>query len=38
MAKQILENECSTFEEITYALGYEDVNAFRKVFIKHTGI
>lgn len=37
-AKCILENQSKTFEEIAFMLGYEDVCAFRKVFVKHTGI
>lgn len=37
-AKQILESERRTFEEISFMLGYEDVNAFRKIFVKLTGI
>jgi transcriptional regulator GlxA family with amidase domain len=37
-AKELLENERITFEEIAYSLGYEDVNAFRKIFVRQTGI
>lgn len=37
-AKQILENERRTFEEISFLMGYEDVHAFRKIFVKQTGI
>lgn len=37
-AKYILENDNKTFEEISFMLGYEDVSAFRKVFVKHTGV
>lgn len=37
-AKQMLESERKTFEEIAFDLAYEDVNAFRKIFIKFTGI
>ena len=38
IAKNMLESESETFEEIVYAVGYEDVNAFRKVFKNLTGI
>ena len=37
-AKKMLENEDKTFEEIVLELGYEDVNSFRKIFVKFTGI
>lgn len=37
-AKQMLESERKTFEEIAFDLAYEDVNAFRKIFVKFTGI
>ena len=35
-AKQLLETGFQTFDEISYHVGYEDSNFFRKVFIKHT--
>jgi transcriptional regulator GlxA family with amidase domain len=38
VAKQLLETGFQTFEEISYRVGYEDSNFFRKVFIKHTGL
>lgn len=37
-AKRNLESGKKTFEEITFDIGYEDVNAFRNVFIKYAGI
>lgn len=37
-AKRILEAEKKSFEEIVYEVGYEDINAFRKLFIRVTGI
>jgi len=37
-AKEMLENGYKSFEEIAFHLGYEDVNAFRKVFMKLVGI
>jgi len=37
-AKKILETENMTFEEISYAVGYENSSFFRKIFIKHTGL
>ncbi|MCG8700387.1 MAG: helix-turn-helix domain-containing protein [Bacteroidales bacterium] len=37
-AKEMLECEQVTFEEIAFVMGYEDVNAFRKIFLKHAGI
>ncbi len=36
-AKKMLESENRTVEEIVYEVGYEDTNAFRKLFVKHTG-
>ena len=37
-AKEMLEMDRTTFEEISFSLGYEDVNAFRKIFVRLTGI
>lgn len=37
-AKQMLETDRQTFDEISYRAGYEDASYFRKVFIKHTGL
>ncbi len=37
-AKHILETENKLFEEVVFDIGYEDANAFRKLFVKHTGI
>ena len=37
-AKQMLEKGHMTFSEITYAVGYEDISFFRKVFIRLTGL
>ncbi len=37
-AKQLLETGQKTFEEISYHVGYEDSNFFRKVFVKQTGL
>lgn len=37
IAKTKLESESTPFEEIVYEVGYEDINAFRKVFKKFTG-
>jgi transcriptional regulator GlxA family with amidase domain len=37
-AKQLLETGVQTFDEISYHVGYEDSNFFRKVFVKHTGL
>lgn len=37
-AKRMLETEASTIEEIMYALGYQDKNAFRRAFVKHAGL
>src|SRR5258707_622963 len=36
-AKNLLEKTNLTFEEITYRIGYNDVNTFRNVFKKYTG-
>lgn len=37
-AKERLETTVDTVNEITWSVGYEDVNSFRRLFIKHTGI
>ncbi len=37
-AKKILESELKTLDEISYQVGYEDSNFFKKVFVKHTGL
>jgi transcriptional regulator GlxA family with amidase domain len=38
LAKKQLESSRKTVGEIIYDIGYKDVNAFRKVFKKHTNI
>lgn len=37
-AKRLLEGGTHTFSEITYAVGYEDIPFFRKLFIRLTGM
>lgn len=37
-AKQLLERSRDTVNEITWKIGYEDINSFRRLFIKHTGL
>ncbi|MCP3941744.1 MAG: helix-turn-helix domain-containing protein [Desulfobacteraceae bacterium] len=37
-AKRELETTTRTINEITWASGYEDINSFRKLFKKHTGV
>lgn len=37
-AKRLLEEGGQTFSEITYAVGYEDISFFRKIFIRLTGL
>lgn len=37
-AKTLLEKPYSTFEEVTYCVGYEDISSFRKIFQRHTGL
>jgi transcriptional regulator GlxA family with amidase domain len=37
-ARQLLEEGIATFSEITYAVGYEDISFFRKLFIRLTGL
>lgn len=37
-AKRMLEEGASSFSEITYAVGYEDIPFFRKIFIRLTGL
>jgi transcriptional regulator GlxA family with amidase domain len=38
VAKQILEGKNSSFDEISYEVGYENSSFFRKIFQKHTGL
>ncbi len=37
-AKQNLETTLDTINEITWQVGYEDVNSFRRLFKRHTGM
>ena len=37
-AKQLLEEKNSTFDEVSFDVGYENASYFRKVFSKHTGL
>ncbi len=37
-AKRFLERTLDTVNEITWKVGYEDINSFRRLFIKHTGL
>ncbi|MDZ4163867.1 MAG: helix-turn-helix domain-containing protein [Smithellaceae bacterium] len=37
-AKALLERPYSTFEEVTWQVGYEDISSFRNVFQRHTGL
>jgi AraC-like DNA-binding protein len=37
-AKRLLEQGPRSFDEITYAVGYEDASTFRKIFSKQTGL
>ncbi len=37
-AKRLLERTRETVNEITWKVGYEDINSFRRLFIKHTGM
>lgn len=37
-AKQLLENSIETINEITWKVGYEDINSFRRLFKKNTGM
>ena len=37
-AKKMLENTMNTVNEITWKIGYEDINSFRRLFRKHTGL
>jgi transcriptional regulator GlxA family with amidase domain len=38
LAKKQLESSRKTVNEIIYEIGYKDVNAFRKVFKRHTSL
>ncbi len=38
IAKEKLETTKDSFGEITWHVGYEDVNSFRKLFMKHTDL
>ncbi len=37
-AKQLLESSIETINEITWKVGYEDINSFRRLFKKNTGL
>jgi len=37
-AKRLLERTRETINEITWKVGYEDINSFRRLFNKHTGM
>jgi transcriptional regulator GlxA family with amidase domain len=37
-AKRMFETENLSFDEIAYNVGYEDASAFRKIFLKQTGL
>ncbi|MDW7747127.1 GlxA family transcriptional regulator [Halomonas sp.] len=37
-ARELLENRRDSVEKVALAVGYEDTSAFRKMFIKHTGL
>lgn len=37
-AKRLLERTRDTVNEITWKVGYEDINSFRRLFIKHAGL
>lgn len=37
-AKRLLENSRNSVNEITWQVGYEDVNSFRRLFRRHTGM
>lgn len=38
MAKQLLEEKNSSFDEISCKVGYENISFFRRIFQKHTGL
>ncbi len=38
VAKQILEEKSSSFDEVSYEVGYENSSFFRKIFQKQTGL
>ena len=37
-ARELLENRRDSIEQVALTVGYEDISAFRKMFIKHTGL
>ncbi len=37
-AKKIIESQSASFDEISYATGYENTGHFREIFKKHTGL
>ncbi len=37
-AKQILENDLSNIDEISWTVGYDDSSHFNKIFVRHTGL
>ena len=38
VAKQLLEEKNSSFDEVSYEVGYENSSFFSKIFVKHTGL
>jgi transcriptional regulator GlxA family with amidase domain len=38
VAKDMMETQNLSFDEIAYRVGYEDTSAFRKIFLKQTGL
>lgn len=37
-ARELLENHRDSVEQVALAVGYQDTSAFRKMFLKHTGL
>ncbi|MBL6968130.1 MAG: helix-turn-helix domain-containing protein [Desulfobacteraceae bacterium] len=37
-AKNMIETQNLSFDEIAFRVGYEDTSAFRKIFLKQTGL
>jgi len=37
-AKRMMETQTLSFDEIAYRVGYEDASAFRKIFLRQTGV
>ena len=38
MARNLLERQCTSVQQVAAGVGYQDVTFFRRVFKRHTGM